>query len=660
MQAAFDINNPNGTGRRRQGERVLHIFRLYRKLAAPPLGEFTSDGGVLDTIRGGIRTAREFIRGSLLRPLQGRILEREVQVVLIAEGVEELPEVRSSLTYVADGVPGENVFIDVPFRNAKGVTHIRLTYRTFWTPIRVNGVWVDGDANLVDLQRLFDDYLYPPGGGTAADFELYWLNLNAPVSAQDPFGASEWLIHPLRHLPRTRQSAQRPFTRFAAVEFVGLRNTLDLAKAEDGLLSSPFGLDTLTNLLEWLELEELVGLLEDVFGTVDEFIGLLEDVNSVVVAVQDLIAGVAEFIALSVAKVRAILVAVQEIIGRVENAVDALLDLPNFTADQLRLIQQDLPGLVEDPDSGVLLTGALRRTRDLLLALLADPSKFQPRLAGAPRLPRTVAVQVPAGTTIERLARDTNTSVSALIEANGLQYPFIDARERPAQLIARLEAERDGFAAHDQARVDAGLPPRYTAQLAGLADAIAAAAADATARPARPNVLYAGELLRVPEDRPEGIPSVVGIDGSRLNLIAAATQQPVTEDERLFGIDFYLSPEGNLEWDADRRDLRLDRGLDHMQHVLERYMRLPLGALRFAPAIGNFAFANLGRAQTLADNRLLAYAIYRTEVQDPRVRTVRNVRAESHAGAAFVLSDAELINGRALPELRLPVGAAVQ
>lgn len=670
MEAAFDVQNPNGTGRRKPGDRVVHIYRLYRKV--PPggssLGDLAGDGGILDTVRQGIRRVRQIIRDSTLAPLQGtgigdqlqgRVLEREVQVVLVLDAFDEIPEVRSSFTYVSDGIPGENFFIDVPFANAKGVTHFRLAYRTFWTPILVNGVPVDGDAALLELQKLFDDYLYPPDGGSCADHELYWVDLNAPVSAQDPFGESEWLIHPLRHRPRVRMALPRTFTRFVAVEFLGLRSNRDLARAEDGLLGSLFGSSALAQLLNVLGLGELAGFITDVFGVADEFVGLLEDLNSLVILATDWINGVNELIEFSFAKARAILVAVQELIGRVESAIEDVQNIPNLVENQVRLLRQNVPGLVDDPTSGYLLTGSLRRTRDFLLAVTADPSRFRPALASAPVLPRTLAVQVAADTSIERIAQSANVSVATLIEANGLQYPFVDGRERPTQKLARLQAEQTDYVQRDQARADAGLPPLYTVQRAQLDAAIAAATTELTTAPALPNVLYAGDVIRIPQERPERLPSVVGIDGSRLNLIAAATGEPVTEEERIFGIDFYLSPEGNLEWDPDRRDLRLDRGLEHIRNVQLRYMRLPLGALRFAPAIGNFAFADLGRWQTAADNRLLAYAAYRTLVQDPRVRTVRRVRAESHRGVASLVYDAELINGQELLELRTPVGGPV-
>ncbi|MEO8603374.1 MAG: hypothetical protein ABI629_12430 [bacterium] len=716
MQGAYDADNPNGTGRFPQGTRVTYLFRLYRKLTPPDLipdgaeAAAGGDRGILETIRSDVQAARAFLQSKILQPLQssahqGRVLVREIKVPLIIESRDEVPDVRSHFSYVRGGIPGENFFIDLPFRNAKGVTHFRISFRTFWTPIQVDGVTVDGDSCLLDLQQLVEDYLYPPDGGSTSDFELYWVDLLAAVSAEDPFGASEWWIHPPRNGVRVRQSSQRPFTRFGSLEFLGLRSNRDLAKAEDGLLGSLFGLGTLSNLLSAIGLGGLVELMTAVFGVIKEVQGLIDDINAVVAAVIDVIVGIRQFIQVTVAKIRGLLNGIQQIIGQLEEAYELARDIPSLLDDQLRLLRQSFPGLVDDPDSAVVLTDSLARTRDFLLAVVADPSKFVPPLATGPTLPQTIALQIPPGTTIERLARDANVSAETLVNANGLRYPFVDARVRTEHIATAAAAARSAVAvpgadptatfksaladseralawvrtqgiavdsviaalfktavaaaqsAYDRARTG-GAAVATAGELAALAAAESAAADIAVRLPSQPGVLYAGDAVRIPQERTEQIPSVVGIDGSRLNLIASSTGSAVTEDERLFGIDFFLDDDGNLEWDADRRDLRLDRGLEHMANVLARYVRLPLGALRFAPGVGNYAFDDLAKWQTPSDNRRLAYAIHRTLSQDPRVRTVRSVRAESYAGVAQIRFDADLINGQRVTDLRAPLQAA--
>src|SRR5690349_15573289 len=120
MQAAYDVNNPNGTGRRPQGARVTFIFRLYRTLRPTTLDTANESGGILGAARSASASARTFIQDQILarlqsRPGERRVLVREVQCPLIIDAQEEIPEMRSSFTYVADGPAGQNFYIDQPF-----------------------------------------------------------------------------------------------------------------------------------------------------------------------------------------------------------------------------------------------------------------------------------------------------------------------------------------------------------------------------------------------------------------------------------------------------------------------------------------------------------------------------------------------------------------
>ncbi len=652
-EAAYDVRRPN-VSPMRQDSRVRMIWRLYRREDLTDLGAvITGPIGFLNTAAEGLRAGRDFIRSLRLPTPRGRgRLVKEIRSVLLLHEIAMDTDVRSSFSYVRDGSPGENFFIDMPFRNAKGVTHVRLGGRTFRGPIVVNGVAVDGQAALNEFEKLFEDYLNPRIG-TPADYRLYWLNLDAPVSAEDPFGASEWWIHPPRRAVRKTKSVSRPFDWNWSLDFLALQSNRDVAKSEDGFLASLFGTSALRALLERLQLDVIVDGIRQVFGLVDEFRGLIDDAIAVVVAATDYVTGVQQLIRASVAKVRAVLNGINELIARIEDGIEQVRNLPNMLADEVALIRQSIPGLVEDEVNGVVLADDLRNVRDAALAMLAQPQHFHELVGGSPPLPQTITVRIQPGITIERLAHDSRASVDALIEVNGLEYPFIDARERPVARVARYVAEQAAFQAADAARISQGLQPQHAEEIAQLGKLIEVGFVEAFTDPPMPGVLYAGDPIRLPQDRPEIIPSVVGIDGGRLNVIATAIGAlEVNEEERIFGIDLALSERGDLEWDPERFDLRVERGLDNIRAALARYLELPLGALRFAPEIGNFAYEDLSRWQTGAESRLLSFSIQQTLAQDPRVRRVNDVWATTEGGVTQLHFDADLIDGRHLPDLR--------
>lgn len=655
-EAAYDVRRPNGSPLS-QDSQIRSVWRLYRinplpELAPVPGGPFQT----LANAQSKLRKARDFTR-SLSLPTGRGTLVKEIRSVLLLRDLAMETDVRSSFTYVRDGQPGNNFFIDMPFRNAKGITHIRLLGRTFRGPITVNGVKVDGQAALNEFEKFFESYLNPEVG-TPADYRMYWINLDAPVSAEDPFGASEWWIHPPRKGLRKTKSVQRPHDWFWSIEFLGLQSNRDAAKSEDGLLSSLLGTDALRALLEKFGLDGVVGFIEQVFGLIDEFRGLIDDLTSIVTAVTDYITGVSQTIRAAIARVRGALADVQELISRVEQAIEQVGDLPNLIASEASLVRQSYPGIVESESNGIQLNDALRSVRDLLAALVAQPQNFAELVDGAPILPQTITVQVQPGITIERLAKTSNTDVNTLIQANQIEYPFMDSRERPEAKAARIEGEIAAFQARDDATIAAGGAAQYTESIATLQGDLVAAELEVQTNPALPHVLYAGDPIRLPQERPELIPSVVGISGDRLNIIAAATGAVVTEEERLFGIDLALTQRGDLEWDPDLVDLRVVRGLDNIGAALSRYMRLPLGALRFAPEIGNFAFDDLARWQTKAESRMLAMSIHQTLSQDPRVRRILDINAVTHEGESLLKFNAELIDGRRVPDLRTPLPEA--
>lgn len=614
-QAAYDVDAPNGSARRPPGDRVISIFRLYRKVSAvqlaPAGGTPSSFDLSLGGIRSGIQGLREEVRGftskylaPTIGPLAGRILEKEFQFVLILERTEQATDLRTSFSYVRDGY-----FIDTPLANGRGVTRFSISGRTHWTPVLVNGVPVDGDSALKDFQELIDDYFFPAKkrGAVTADYELYWINLNAPISAEDPFGEFEWLIHPIGRGLRISQSAQRPFQRFFTFEFLGLESNRDRAKADDGFLAGLFSRGFLARLLDALPIDGVRQAIDDVFGIATDTRALMDDVANVVTTVNDYLTGLTQFIKASFAQVRSLLTGIQTIIGRIQDGINILRSLPDLFSEQWRLLQQNWPGLVTDPDTGIIAIDQCNRLRDVLFALAAQPHLFQPPIistvpAGA--LTQSVTLPIPPGASIDTVAREAEVDIDTLIAANNLRYPFVSPgprpeRQRAAAEAAEIESRRLVGLAQGaiEAAVAAGKPAadvdylnreRDRAILRAAAAEQALDALDALGQ-SQPGVLYAGDPIRVPDTRAAARPSIRPLDPELEAAVTLLTNQPVSDEDRIFGFDLELDDDGNLVWNVDRADLAIERGLDHIARVQTRYVQLPLGALRFAPGLGNHA-----------------------------------------------------------------------
>ncbi|HUL99558.1 MAG TPA: LysM domain-containing protein, partial [Mycobacterium sp.] len=553
LQSAYDTTQPNLAGRFPYGTRVVSVFRLYRKLTAPALGEIVDGTSVLapilDPVRDAIRTARTFLRDDVLA-LQGRVLEHEYQFVLLLDCLDQTPEIRTHFTYTRAGW-----FIDTPLTNAKGISHWRMAGSTFRTPAYVDGVAVDGDAALKEFAELIDDYFYPPDGRVTADFELYWYNLLNPISAEDPIGEREWLIHPLRHGVQVSQAAHRPFLRRFSFDFAGLQSNRDKAKAEDGFLDGLLAGDFLANLLHALNLDSVAAVLKDVFGVVKEITDFVTDVTNVVTAALDFIRGVTDFIAIGIGKIRGLLTQVQTLIGRVQDGIDLLRAFPDFLSEQWRLLQQSVPGLTtaeNGDDLGTEALAELQQINDALLALAAQPRAFVP--PALRDLQDSVPVAIEPSTTLEAIAQQYDVTVEELVRANGLQFPFVDARPRVdvqaaaiatdrAAVVSRLSApltEGGLLAALNDARARASTDTtrpaaQWAADIASLEQAVASAnatldrldreatALEQTSTPVT-GVAYAGDTLRVPQPRPPGrAPSVVPIHTELAARVTALT-----------------------------------------------------------------------------------------------------------------------------------------
>ncbi len=671
-QSAYDPQSPNGTARQDHADRTTSVFRVYRKQAAQ-LSQVSGTNNPLAPVQNAVRTATNFLT-STLGALQGKVLEHEFQLVLPLERLQEVPELRTQLHYVREGY-----FIDT-LPNGRGVTTFRLAGRTHFAPVFVDGVPVDGDAALKELKELVDDLFYPRDGSVPSDFELYWLNFQNPISAEDPFGETEWLIWPLRNGVRTHKAANRPFTTFFEFEFAGLQSNRDKAKADDGFLSGLLGAGFLSTLLGRLGLSGLSGLLGGIFGTLKDVQTFLTTLGNVVTAVTDYVRGAQQYIQGSIGVIRSLLTSVQTIIGRLDDGISLVKQLPDLGAADLTRLTRDFPGLGRSGDvtPAIVTADEMRKVQDLLLALNAQPQLFAPPLTTVPQPSQTRAVKIPPQATIEDLAQTYNTDVDTLIALNGLRWPYVDARPNPGPQLTAAQADIqtaqtalvNASAALDEAvrnaapAVDlASLQYQVDAARRCVTAANAAVVSLQASAPAVTGVLYAGDTLRVPQlTAPLQTPTILEISPALESRIATLFPPSlglpaVTVEDRLFGFDLLLDDDGNLEWDTETLELMFVRGLDAITAVQQHYVKLPLGQLRYAPGIGNFAYADLGQWQGPAANYLLAFAMYKTLIQDPRVATIRNITAETFDGVATLSHDLVLINGQAVPDIRVPVPA---
>lgn len=667
-QGAYNPSAPNGSGRSLVPDRALLIFRLYVKIGVP-LEAITPGrsvlSSVLDPVRGGIRAARTFIQGGL-GTLQGRTLLKEFRFSLILEQINFAPEYRTHFQYTRD-----RFFTDTPFVNAKGITSIRIVGRTNFYPVIVNGVQVDGDAGLKDFGDTLDAYMRGGEGRLTSDYELYLIDLRTPISAEDPFGDREWLIHPRSTGLAKRQAAQRPFMQHFELDVIGLESNRDRARAESGFLGGLLSGSLFRNLLSTLRLDEVTAALDDVFGTVREVQALTQDISNAVLAISDYLTGINQIIEASIGEFRALETRIQEIIGRIEDAIAIARSIPDVAEEQWKLLIASAPGLVEGPDPGIIAADDLRRVRDVLRAAMADPGRFRKPVAGTAAPTRVVRVPLGPDATLESVAQNANVTVEQLVDTNGLRWPYVSAGVRPEhqraiaqEALATAQAQVTAASAALAAAQQRGETAANLASLQHQLDAAAVTAATAThdleAADAAiaavgltsDRVRYAGEALDAPQ-RPTAsgpTPSIAELTPEKAALLDA----PVTREDRLFGVDLALV-DGSLVWDSTRRDLVLERGLEHMARVQVRYVKLPLGGLRYAPGIGNYAWEDLGSWQTPGTNSLLAYAMWQTLRQDPRVQTIKRVRATTAAGAAELIHDIVLIDGETLPGVRVPV-----
>jgi hypothetical protein len=605
LEAAYDLERANLSPRRAPFDRVVFVWRLYRVTPPPELG--APEAGPLSGVRSLIRSATREMRALTQWVSQRRQLVLEYRMPLLVQQYQVRRDARTSLRYAF-----RNAIIDhTP--QALGVAQIRLAGLTYAEPVMVNGVPMDGNAALKTFQQLIEHVL-APGDGTLQDYELYLIDLNALASAEDPIGEAEWRVVPSSAV-EVSVSAERPLLRGFRVDLWGLETNRDRMKADDGilgLLSTGLLADLLARIPGG---QALLDTLRDVAGLITDAEQLFAETARFVATVQDVVNGVADAIRQAAGMARGLVTRIGEAIGRIEDAVKAIRGLASLPEQELKKLLRTFPlgGDVRAPRVLREAHEGLLRLRDLALG--------------------TITVARVQDTTVH-----TVTYVGPGADASASAVPTPGARRRIVPTL-RPSLER----------------ALILAEIGVLSDSDARKKQELQERLKRlplnddPDAVYLGEAVQAqltpgPQVRAVSIfPADAEIEATQ----ARALGRPITLEDRLMGVDLrHDMVARDVVWDTSRTDLALLGGLASMLAMLERYMILPLGALRYAPGVGTYLGEVIGGWARPDNYGLALLAVHKTLAQDPRVRRVRRVELSTVGGSLRLTYDAELVDGR--------------
>jgi hypothetical protein len=204
-----------------------------------------------------------------IRDAQSKVLLKKHQLILFPAILDEETEVRTTLYYtkkriVADTpaetgigvtiftIRGHTGYAGIPMEGAQPLVDrlsSPVTVESFVQTVQsvalhvgqnhpVRGSLIDGSAAIKDLQDTIEAYFFPSGQPETSgvpqtsDLQLEFLNLSAPVSAQDQTGRVGWIIHPHRNLVNLHQEASKPFLYFYTFQFAAIA-PLDVPVADD-------------------------------------------------------------------------------------------------------------------------------------------------------------------------------------------------------------------------------------------------------------------------------------------------------------------------------------------------------------------------------------------------------------------------------------------
>lgn len=620
-ESAFDPQRPNVSPHRGPLDRVVFVWRLYRRTRIQP-AEVTGSGVIAEARRAIARVREQLAR--VAAPLtELRTLVFEYRMPLLVQQYQIRRDARTVLQYTL-----ASHYVDYAPK-AIGAAHIRLAGVTYAEPVLVNGVPMDGNAALKTLVSLIEAFL-APHDGALEDYELYLIDLNALASAEDPIGESEWKVVPASAV-ELGITAETPLQWRFGVQLWGLESNRDRAKADDALIAL---LDTAlvqSVLAKLPALADLIETLRQGVGFMQDVEALVRDVVSVVTAARQFVDGIGQSLRAAVGIARSLVVRVSQAIASVEDALRSIRGLASLPESEVRRLVASWPDIAKPTGARTLrrIADSLYRVRDVALAVSA---------VGRARDSAYQTVQFVG-------LDDRNRTGTAPAASVGTQR--IEARLRPSRERALLQ---DSLSALLALGSD---DPWVQEQIERVQTRLAALVGEQD----RSSSLYLGDAYRV--IRSAGLPgSVLPADAEIVAGQEQRLQRKVTLEDHLLGVD--------LAHDFDRRDLVwvdgdlvLEGGLVSMLATLQRYFVVPVGTLAYAPAVGSYAKEAIGEWSGGTALSLLLLAAQRTLEQDPRVRRVRRLRVDTTNGRVVLSYDAELIDGREQRQLSTMVVANV-
>jgi hypothetical protein len=234
-------------------------------------------------------------------------------------------------------------------------------------------------------------------------------------------------------------------------------------------------------------------------------------------------------------------------------------------------------------------------------------------------------------------ARTLTDSALALVEGNqrGLTIQVIDG---PAA------GERQRIAGSSHSTYTFSAPWRVVPPGGSLYVVIGAGA---TSPPPRQKLV--GDLLAVPHptgQRPRAL-------RTRLSDVSAITGKYLTQEEKLFGRDWVLTPAGSLVWDASAGDAQTVAGLPNLRQAVINLVNLPIGELEYLPGLGSYINEELGLSATMPLQTQLLASVERTIRQDARIQSMRGAHLSGQGGNVLISFGATAINGASLERITI-------
>lgn len=589
------------------------------------------------------------------------IVVREHVLVVMPESYSRSPEARVTMHHTAGGH-----IVDIPAGNANGAIHYNINGTTgLWplgspravtpqipdigdlaalafsddAPQPPQATKPDGMAAIKAFADLITEYLKAaPMGIPRRELRLEFINPDEPIDGRDPAGDSAYIIAPMPSGVEIRRDARSPSLWRYSFRFV----------AYDRPAEKPA-----TKLIEnrrtaWWE--DVLGIANDLtalsfdqlFAQYRLFIQPLTAIAGRLTAIRSLLEGWGAGRATFAGYHERLLAEVADDIRALTTDIEVTLgvsarDRWNPDAGELRSVERAARGLRRtahgigaDPSvTNAAATDSALQQRPVVTLPEFATSEPQAQLSypldRARQSDRRLARDVAAGIGLPSPRASYGTQRYQVRQGDVLES-FVPPGWTPAHIIALNNLRWpfvDGSQSRQGAAPDAG----------------------------DPWVAYLGEWIQVPIAA--GASSTVA--GSE-SPNAAGARGAVDEDDRLFGVDFYVNADRNLELDPATGDVRLIGGTNNLFQALRHLLALPVGALHTAPSLGSYLAAEAtGSFASSLQLRLNAIAARRTLEQDPRIQRVRSLVVSTANGSTRVACELDAINGRPIGRVALSV-----